>query len=86
MGAFSKDATKAAPLFTSGVYPISDSFKKLTEMTSSPLWDRMKAANCYAFMDDDNELNDAEVEVSNQSNGAAEDEQIEVSEKETGND
>lgn len=85
MGALSKDATKAASLFTSGVYPISDSFRKLTEMTSSPLWDKMKAASCYAFMDD-NELNDAEVEVSNQSNGAAEDDHKEVNEKETGND
>lgn len=86
MRVLSKDATKAASVFTSGLFPITESIRKATEMTSSPLWDKMKAASRYAFMDDDNELNDAEVEVSNQSNGAAEDEQIEVSEKETGND
>lgn len=85
IGAFSKDATKAASLFTSGVYPISESFRKMTEMTSSPFWDKMKAASCHAFMDD-NEQNDAEVEVSNQSNGAAEDDHKEVNEKEAGND
>lgn len=68
------------------MFPITESIRKATEMTSSPFWDKMKAASRYAFIDDDNELNDEEVEVSNQSNGAAEEEQTEVSEKETGND
>ena len=86
MGVLGREVTKDNEVFASRIYPPVDSVRQITEMTSSPLWDKMKAVSRYAFMDDDNELNDAEIEVSNQSNGAAEDEQIEVSEKETGND
>ena len=75
MRAFGKDAAESAAVFTNWMYPITEYARKATEMTSNPFWDRIKAASHYADMDDDNELNDAETEVSNQSSVAAEDDQ-----------
>ena len=58
MRALNMEVTNAADMIGKGIYPISDSYKKIAELTSSPLWGKFKASSFYAS--DDDEFNEAE--------------------------
>ena len=55
-----------------GLFPIMDSVRSVSEMTSSPIWDKIKAASRHVVLDGESKSDDVETDDSNQLNEVVE--------------